>query len=427
MRICVIGAGPCGITAAKSLLDAGLDDLAVFDGGNAIGGGWVFDATPGHSSVYETAHAISSKAYSQYSDFPMPQSYPDYPGHAELAAYFQAYARHFGVDRFVRLQTTVQHCARSADGRWNVATNAGGRREEHVFDQLVVANGHHWHPRWPDYPGAFTGEYLHAHAYKRAAPFAGQRVLVIGGGNSACDIAVEVSRVAASVDMSWRRGYRIIPRYVLGQPADFFQHASDKLRALVPQRWLETVQTAVLELVSGDYAQYGLPRPDHALNATHPTINSQLLPALREKRIRVRRDVSRFDGDSVHFVDGEAAHYDVIVACTGYEIRHPFFDTSLVDYSHGAVPLYLRMIHPRLDDLHFIGLFQPLGCVWPAAELQARIMARRLIGAWSPPHDLDAAIADELAHPDVRQVESPRHTITVDYPAFRRRLLAQLR
>ena len=140
----------------------------------------------------------------------------------------------------------------------------------------------------------------------------------------------------------------------------------------------------------------------------------------------MRRDVSRFDGGDVHFVDGEQGRYDVVVACTGYEIRHPFFDASLVDYSHGAVPLYLRMIHPRFDNLHFIGLFQPLGCVWPAAELQAKIMARRLAGTWSPPRDLDAAIANELAHPDVRQVESPRHTITVDFPAFRRRLLAQL-
>lgn len=426
MRICVIGAGPCGIAAAKNLSDAGLADVTVFDRGVAIGGTWIFDPAPGHSSMYESAHAISSKAYSQYCDYPMPAAYPDYPGHAQLAAYFQGYARHFGVDRRVRLRTEVRHCERTADGRWQVTTFADGTREEHVFDQLVVANGHHSHPRWPDYHGRFSGEYLHSHTYKRAAPFAGKRVLVIGGGNSACDIAVDIARVASAVDMSWRRAYRIIPRHILGQPADFFQHGGDVLRRLVPRRWRDRVQTAILDLLSGNYAKYGLGKPDHPLQATHPTINSQILPALREARIHVRADVARFDEDVVHFVDGSSGRYDTVIASTGYEIRHPFFDATLVDYSRGPVPLYLRMIHPRHPNLHFIGLFQPLGCVWPVAELQAKIVARRLTGQWQPPADLDAAIRDELAHPDVVQIASPRHTITVDFPAFRRRLLAQL-
>jgi hypothetical protein len=128
----------------------------------------------------------------------------------------------------------------------------------------------------------------------------------------------------------------------------------------------------------------------------------------------------------LHFVDGARASYDAIIAGTGYFISHPFFEPDLIDYSHGRVPLYLRMIHAQFDNLHFLGLFQPIGCVWTGAELQAKLMARRLTGQWRPPADLAAAIAAELAHPDYWQVDSPRHTIGVDGPAFERRLLAQL-
>ena len=198
-RVCVIGAGPCGITAAKAVLDAarahpGRYELVVYDRGRVVGGNWVFDAETGHSSVFETTHIISSKRLSQYEDFPMPDGYPDYPGHAELKAYFQSYARHFGVDRVLQLGTEVQGARSRPGGGWTV-TLRDGRREE--FDALLVASGHHWDPRMPSYPGTFGGELLHSHAYKTAERFAGQRVLVIGGGNSACDIAVETARCSA--------------------------------------------------------------------------------------------------------------------------------------------------------------------------------------------------------------------------------------
>jgi cation diffusion facilitator CzcD-associated flavoprotein CzcO len=206
MEICVIGAGPRGIAAAKCLRDEGFTRVTVYDRGEVVGGNWVFDATSGHASVYETTRSISSKKFSQYADFPMPAHYPHYPSHEELAAYFQAYARHFRLEPLLRLSTAVLHCTRTADGRWAVTTECDRVQTTHVFDQLAVANGHHWQPRWPSYPGAVAGEYFHAHHYRRAAPFAGKRVLVVGGGNSGCDIAVARAGVAASVDASWRRG-----------------------------------------------------------------------------------------------------------------------------------------------------------------------------------------------------------------------------
>ena len=426
MRICIIGAGPSGIAGAKNLLDADLSDIVVYDRGFEVGGNWVFDAASDHASVFETTRSISSKGLSQYCDYPMPRSYPHYPSHRELAAYFQGYARHFGLDPFLRFGTTVERCERAADGRWLVTTRREGVRATEPFDQLVVANGHHWRPRWPDYPGRYTGEYLHAHGYKRAAPFAGRRVLVIGGGNSACDIAVALVGVAASVDLSWRRGYYILPKFMLGVPFDLFHEYAPGVRRHVPSSVVAFVNRQLWRGARFSNAVRGLPVPYQPLSATHPTINADLPRHVSRRRIRMRRDVARFDGADVRFVDGEHASYDAVIAGTGYVISHPFFAPDLIDYSHGKVPLYLRMIHPQLANLHFLGLFQPIGCVWTGAELQAKIMARRLTGQWRPPADLAAAVAEELARPDYWQVDSPRHTIGVDGPAFQRRLRAQL-
>ncbi|UCC26686.1 MAG: NAD(P)-binding domain-containing protein [Gemmatimonadales bacterium] len=440
MKICVIGAGPSGLTATKHLLDAGFLDVTVYDRGSEVGGNWVFDAESGHSSVFETTHIISSKTYSQYEDFPMPAWYPDYPGHEHLAQYFQAYARHFDLYTHIRFGTLVTRCERDQKGRWRVtvrptrgASGTSGPslgpeedEETHTFDQLVVCNGHHWKPRWPHYPGTFTGEYLHSHAFKRAEPFRDRRVLVIGGGNSACDCAVETARVSARTDLSWRRGYWIVPKFIFGIPGDVLHNRIAQQLGFVPWRIRRPFLQLLLRLYNGPSRAYGLPEPDHPFGATHPTINSELLYFLRHGEIHPKPDVIRFEGREVHFSDGTRAEYDAVIACTGFVISHPFFPDDLVDYSEGPVPLYLKMVHPRFENLHFIGLVQPLGCIWPLAELQSRILARRLQGAWAPPADLDQAIRKELANPDLPQLATPRHTITVDYPAFRKRLLREL-
>jgi cation diffusion facilitator CzcD-associated flavoprotein CzcO len=433
-RVCVIGAGPCGITAAKAVLDAarahpGRYELVVYDRGRVVGGNWVFDAETGHSSVFETTHIISSKRYSQYEDFAMDDDVPDYPGHRHLAAYFQAYAQRFELTPHIRFGTTVERCESLAGDRWRVTTSRDGERKVEEFDWLFVANGHHWKPRMPKYPGSgFSGQLIHSHDFKRAEPFRDRRVLVIGGGNSACDVAVETARVAARCDLSWRRGYWIVPKFVFGVPSDHVHNAVHEALGFLPWAWRARIHEAALKILNGKNAAYGLPEPDHRFGATHPTLNSELLYFIRHGEIHPRPDLRSWDGDTVEFTDGTRAAYDAIIACTGFIIAHPFFEHGLIDFSSGEVPLYLKMLHADHPRLFFIGLFQPLGCIWPAAELQARLAVKKMTGDWKVPEGdaLRAAIADELAHPDVPQLDTPRHTITVDYPAFRARLLTAL-
>lgn len=422
MNVCVIGAGPSGITAAKNLLDKGLH-VTVYDFGNEVGGNWVFSDTESHSSVFETTHIISSKKLSQYDDFPMPDDYPDYPSHRHLAAYFQAYARTFDLYPHIQFQTLVKKCDYTKSGKWLVTTVKDGVTTQRIFDALAVCNGHHWLPRMPQYPGHFDGEFLHSHNVKRFSHFTDKRVLVIGGGNSACDVAVESSRVAASVDLSWRRGYWIVPKFISGQAADVF---GEKLHFL--PRWLwQKVTGLSIKIRNGSNKLYGLPEPEAPFGSHHPTVNEDLFYTIRHGRIKPRPDIARLEGSKVHFNDGTVGEYDTIVACTGYIIAHPFFDKNFIDYSEGDVPLWLKMLHPTIPNLYFIGLFQPLGCIWPGAELQSKIMARELSGQWKRPKDIEKRIAHELQHPDLDQIKTPRHTITVHYQKFRNRLLEQLR
>ncbi|WP_287398965.1 NAD(P)-binding domain-containing protein [Nitrosomonas sp. H1_AOB3] len=184
MRIAIIGSGCSGLTAIKNLLDAGLKEIICFEKSDQIGGNWVYTAAPGHSSVSEATHIISSKALSQFSDFPMPDDYPDYPSHQQVLAYFQAYARYFHLDHYIRFNTAVLRAEKIEKERWCLHLDDGTQAE---FDYLLVANGHHSVPRHPDWKECFTGKYLHAHEYKTNQGLEGKRILVVGAGNSGCD------------------------------------------------------------------------------------------------------------------------------------------------------------------------------------------------------------------------------------------------
>src|SRR5262245_13212979 len=184
-RVCVIGAGPCGLTALKNLLQAGCRDVVCFEESTAIGGNWAFTDDPQRVSVYASAHTISSRRMSSFDDFPMPADYPDFPSHRQLLAYFTDYARAFQLERHIRLGWHVEQCALRDDGRWTVRVIANGETRVETFDRVLVCSGHHREAFMPTFPGTFTGTLVHSSGYKRPDPFRGQRVLVVGAGNSA--------------------------------------------------------------------------------------------------------------------------------------------------------------------------------------------------------------------------------------------------
>jgi hypothetical protein len=424
MKVAVIGVGPSGITALKNLVDQGLDVVA-FDRNHEVGGNWIYSENESHSSVFDTTHIISSKTLSQYEDFTFEDFDPsvsDYPSHDELRRYFQAYAKRFNLYQFIQFGTLVIHCEQINAATWEITTEKDGARKVEQFTHLVVCNGHHWRPRFPEYPGIFTGEFIHSHNFKKAAPFAGKRVLVIGGGNSACDVAVETSRVSQKTAISWRRGYRIVPKFFFGKPSDVVAEQSKWM----PIKVRTFFNQILLKIMLGKNELYGLRPITEPFGSSHPTINDELLHKIRHGKVLPRMDIKRFEGEKVIFEDGREEVFDSIVACTGYWLSHPFFDKELINYSEGPVPLWLKMFHPTISNLYFIGMFQPLGCIWPGAELQSKIMAQELAGKWQRPSNIKELCVKEATHPHYKQINTPRHTITVDFHLFVKELKKQL-
>jgi len=420
-QVCIIGAGPSGLPAIKNISEAGISVVA-YDYNSDVGGNWIYNEKESHSSVFETTHIISSKTLSQYEDYPFKPEVSDYPSHEELRNYFQSYAKYFNLYRHIQFNTLVKSCVRLDNGHWEVKTIKDENEYVEIFTDLVVCNGHHWEPKYPNYSGKFTGDFLHSHLYKKAASFANKKVLVIGGGNSACDVAVETSRVSTKTAISWRRGYRIIPKFLMGKPTDVF---AIKMNFL-PIFLRNLLAGFIAYINNGSNKIYGLPEPDHKFGATHPTINSELLYKIRHGKIKPRVEIERFEGKKVFFKDKSKEDFDVVIACTGFVLAHPFFDKKFLNYSEGPVPLYLKMFHPTYDNLYFIGMFQPLGCIWPGAEQQSKLAALALKGSWKRPANIDVLCEREVTHPHMKQINTSRHRITVDFHRFMRDLKTQI-
>lgn len=424
-RVAVIGAGPSGISAAKECLQHGLGDhLVVFEKSDQVGGNWVYREDNDHSSVYSTTHIISSKYYSEYEDFPFPAGTPDYPHHSHLKKYFQDYAKHFGVVDKIRFHTEVLKIERMADGKWSIRSRGPNGEQTETFDVLMVANGHHWNPRMPEYPGHFDGQFIHSHSFKNNAPFKDQRVLVIGGGNSGADVAVECSRVAKRTAISMRRGHWFLPKFMFGLPGDVIYEKT----AWLP-RWLRQIGLRLsVNTIAGKNERFGLQKPEYDILEGHPTLNSELMYFLGHGEIVPKVGVARLDGKRVHFTDGSSEEFDTIVAATGYKITFPFFDKSFINWEDAVeVPLWRRMFHAEIPNLYFIGLFQPLGCIWPLADYQAKLACLEVTGRYKRPADMKAAVAEELRNPHFNFVKTPRHSTEVDYADFRKELFAELK
>ncbi len=415
-RIAIIGAGCSGLAALKTLAENGLNNLSCFEKNDRIGGNWVYTAGDGHSSVCETTHIISSKWLSHYSDFPMPDDYPDYPSHQQVLAYFQAYTQKFDLERFIHFNTEVQKAEKIEDERWKLTLQDGSTQ---TFDYLLVANGHHAVPRHPSWKDDFKGQYFHAHQFKNNRGLEGKRVLVVGAGNSGCDCAVEASRVAIKVDISVRSPQYIISKFFLGKPTDTF--AAGTLWMPSPLR--NFFQRLAVRIQVGDYADYGLPRPNFPPTRSHPTVNSELLEKIRHGKVQPRRGITRVEGHTVHFNDGTSTEYDTIIAATGYKISTPFFGPDFLEWEDATnIPLYLRMFHPQHKTLVFIGMVQPQGSVWPLSEAQAQLTARLLNGQWHLPADLTARALAEGEAIEKEFIKSPRHSVEVHFHPYLRKL-----
>ena len=417
-KFCILGAGTSGLAVAKNFKQAGIP-FDCLEREDNIGGNWYFGKP--NSSVYASTHLISSKRLTEYTDFPMPEEFPEFPNHRQVWQYLCDYTRHFELAEHIQFNTTVTRLEPHASG-WQVSLADGTTRN---YQGVVIANGHNWDPRWPEYPGEFAGQVLHSSEYKTPEPMRGKRVLVVGGGNSGCDLAVEASIHAERAIHSIRRGYHVLPKFFKGKPID---QCGEYVHSLRLPLWVRRLAAKlVIRWVLGPAELAGLPKPEHKLFECHPIINSRLYHQVAHGDLTVRPDIKELCGDTVRFVDGSEDQIDLIIYATGFHLSFPFIDREHLNWQNNRPELFMNVFHPERDDLFVAGLIQPDSGQWGLVDYQAQLITKYIQACQRNSPSLQRfRKRKESTHPQlnqgIRYVDTPRHRLEVEHYSYRRKL-----
>jgi len=411
-----VGAGPGGLALARTFMKLGVE-FYCFERHSDVGGIW--DQTNPGSPIYDSAHFISSKTLSHYTDQPMPDHYPDYPSNRQIHSYMQAFARDFDLYEHITFNTGVASTEK-IDGGWRV-TLANG--EIRTYRWLICASGTNWHPSIPDFEGTFDGEIRHAVSYRSMEEFRGRKVLIVGAGNSGCDIACDASQTADAAYISLRRGYHFIPKHIMGKPTDVFAHEGPHMPMWLTQR----VFAIVLRLINGDITRFGLPKPDHKIFESHPILNTQLLHFLSHGDIHAKGDVARLDGDGVVFKDGSRELVDTIILATGYRWHIPYIDTAHFDWAGGRPNLYMNLFSRKTSGLFALGFTETNGGAYKLFDQMANLIGRAILDDRDDPKKgVRFSKFVTGRQPDlsggVSYVASDRHATYVNIDAYRKEM-----
>jgi hypothetical protein len=414
-KVCIIGGGPLGVGLGRELNEGGIP-FDLYETESDFGGVWNREGKSGR--VYPSLHLISPKFNTQVPDFPMPDHYPTYPNHRLMLDYIRSYARAFGVYEKAVFNTSVTWLERSGEG-WDVELS-GGERKHYSF--VAVCNGAQRMPRYPNpaYSGTFDGEVLHSMDYKSPDQIRDRRVLVVGAGNSGCDIAVDAAHHGREAHHSTRRGYHYYPKFVGGKPTpQWMLQLGNKFKSR--EETMAYIQQ-VFKLAGYDGIDYGLRKPDHPIDAAHPIMNSQILYHIGHGDVQPHDDVSRFDGRVVHFKDGGKAEIDVVIYATGYDREFPFIDPALLEWKSGIPDLFIHIAPRNLDSIFFFGFVNAAAGLGDGLRLSGQFVRSYIAARTAKTGGYRRFIeAKQEEDPDLGQsyfLDSHRHLWEVDFWKF---------
>ncbi len=363
--VVIVGGGAAGLAAAASLKRRSVDAI-VLDKDDRIGGTW--------ARRYERLHLHTVRSFSGLPHHSIPRSNPRYVSKDAFADYLEEYARRMELD--VRLNHSVRKVRRT-DGIWEVETDDGTWSARAV----ILATGHYNRPLLPDWPGQdmYRGRLLHSVDFRTGADFAGQRVLVVGVGNSGAEIAADlVEQGASHVAVSVRTPPPIVPRDLLGLvPIQIFGLTFSRLPA---PRLLDRIGTAMRRVAVGDLRKYGLGTAQWGPFTARrpPVIDVGFLKQLKRRRIEVRPETARLTPTGAVFGDGSEDAFDAIVAAIG-------FDTGLADLLDvpGAVdergqPAFASGRESPHAGLYVIGYEESIGGHLHVANRESRRLAKEI-------------------------------------------------
>ncbi len=358
MKYLIIGAGPVGLGTARVLKSRGIPYEQV-EADREVGGNWLH-------GVYRTAYVLSCKQVMEFPEHPMPADYPDFPSQSQLSKYLIEYSHFYQLRENISFNKKVVWVEPVLNNNWKVCFENGTTE---IYTGVLICNGHHWSKRYPKYPGELTCQYFHSKDYTGPEQLTGKKVLVIGAGNSGCDIACEAARVGTGSFLSMRRSVWIFPKSFMGKPLGQMQ---------LPRmpRFIESALIRMLiRLTFGKHSQYNLPKPTYHFFDRHPTVSEELPYYLRHGRVKLKPDIKMFDGQIIHFVDGTSEKFDTVVAATGFNLDFPFLPDELVRKEKSHLKVFGYACYEDYKGLYFIGWQQVRGGVGSLVSRYAEVIA----------------------------------------------------
>lgn len=375
-KYAVIGTGPCGISMVRCLAKMNIPFQA-FEYHEAVGGIWNNDNPM--STMYDSAHLISSKEMTQINEHPFEEKVADFPHQQVIKRYFLDFAKKFDLNKHVRFNSKITKVDRNEDGTFilKYEDRVSGEKFEEVYKGVIIATGlfnkgNENIPKWEGME-TFPGEIMHAANYRSNETFKNKRVLIVGCGNSAADIAIDAVHTGKSVDMSVRRGYYFVPKYIFGKPMD---QVNGSFKKVIPEVIKKKMDKKILKWFAGDPVRFGFPKPEYDLFESHPVINSYLLQHIGHGDIEVVGDIKKFEGSTVHFKNGEKREYDIVLTATGYHMKYKFIDHKLLNWQGACPKLHLNIFSPDYDNLFVLGMIEATGIGWQGRYDQAELVAR---------------------------------------------------
>ena len=366
----VIGAGPAGLAVGACLKQANIQTI-ILEQNDKAGSAW--------HSHYDRLHLHTDKKHSALPLLPYPKVYPRYPSRMEVLEYLESYAKTFQLDiRFH--QKVVSACCRN--DKWEVQT------QDTLYQaaNLVVASGYNREPVRPNWPGQnlFKGTLLHSSQYKNGETFQGQKVLVVGFGNSGGEIAIDLWEHGAQASIAIRSAVNVIPRELFGIPFLFIAIPQKKLSP----RLADIINAPILRLLVGDLSSYGLrkapygPMTQARTHAHIPLVDVGTLKLIKEGHLTVQPGIQEFTPGGVKFTDGQECNFDAVILATGFHPRvDSFLEENSTSLDQEGTPLQSGRM-AAIPGLYFCGYYiAPTGMLreigMEAKQISASIAARK--------------------------------------------------
>jgi dimethylaniline monooxygenase (N-oxide forming) len=409
---CVIGAGPVGLSTAKCCLQEGFN-VTIFEQCDKLGGIWNYEDGDIHQlkkkqaygSAYLSLTTNSSRYLNSFSDF-IPRPGPQHATHEEIIQYLKDYASEFKVDERIKylhklidvtpIPNDDSHTNELYPTRWQVSFQTPNGQIVCIFDSLLICAGQYWQPKSVAFPGYDTfsgfhdGLYFHSHYYRKPSQLeikgTIKNILLIGVGNSAFDIALELGALGKNVIMSSRSGTRLISGQTnKNTPTDEFLWRRDwQINKNKNVKLFMEFNSFSIPLQQACELS-GLPKPHPNPIQSHFSIikNPQLLLSLlKSKNISFKPNIAEIMPHTVLFIDGSSAPIDAIIECTGYDLSFPFMEKAKIypGIIGERLDLYKNVMHPQYPNFCMIAQVDVLGSMFAVGEMQARWAAGVLRG-----------------------------------------------